>query len=253
MEQDEDYSNKLEKLLAAIDNDHTIKLNKVYNAVCENHAKKLKQIVEKYEGELTGSAKNFKNTLIENISNYLELYIDEAIPAAAINEAVKNRKAQDILANMKNTLAVNEATSNNVVKEAIIDGKKQINEANKKLEAVSLEKQALKEKLEKIEANKIIAEKTKNMDLEKVEKVFKLLQGKDPKFVIENFDYAVKMFEKSEESRLETLAEEAAEETESTTVDRPVIEEKTVTESAAVVTENVDPAAKAYLKELSKY
>jgi hypothetical protein len=249
IEQDEDYSTKLEKLLEAIDSDHTEKLNKVYAAVCENHAAKLKSVIEKYQNELQGSASNFKTNLVEQISNYLELYVDEAIPSAAIAEAVKNKRAAEVLENMKKDLAVNDALAKDSIREAVVDGKNQINEASKKLEASLKENTELKEKLQKIALNKFVAEKTKDMDPTKVNKIIKLLEGKDPQFIKDNFDYAVKMFDKKEEERLETLAEEAVEEATSNEVDRPLIEEK-VEKSANL---DADPAASYYLKELSKY
>jgi len=250
LEQDDDYSNKLEKLVAALDVDHTEKLTKVYEAVVADHAAKLHNVINKYEADYNGDAKNFKQNLVENISNYLELYIDEAIPAAAINEAVKNKKSNQILEQIKNVLSVNEASVNNSIREAIIDGKNQIDEANKKLEAVLSENKELKSKMEKLEVNKLVAEKTKDMNPEVVEKVFKLLNGKDPKFVKENFDYTVKMFEKTENERLETLASEAVNDSQAVEVDRPVIEES----AKPTANENeVDASAAFYLKELSKY
>jgi formate dehydrogenase maturation protein FdhE len=45
MEQDEDYSKKLEKLVEAIDTDHTAKLDKVVEALDADRAEKLKQVV----------------------------------------------------------------------------------------------------------------------------------------------------------------------------------------------------------------
>ena len=57
------------------------------------------------------------------------------------------------------------------------------------------------------------------------------------------------MFEKSEEERLETLATEAADETTTNEVDRPVIEEKT----EMMPSTEGDPAGNLYLRELSKY
>ena len=249
IEQDEDYSAKLEKLLEAIDSDHTEKLNKVYSAVCENHAAKLKAVIEKYEKEINNGAKDFKDNIVEQVSNYLELYVEEVIPSAAIAEAVKNKRAVEVLEGMKKNLSIDEATAKESIREAVIDGKNQINEASKKLEATLKENAELKGKLEKVAFDRFIAEKTKDMDPSKVEKVFKLLEGKDMEFVKNNFDYAVKMFEKKEEERLETLAEEAVEETTSTEVDRPIIEEKVATPAS----NEVDPASNYYLKELSKY
>lgn len=248
LEQDDDYSSKLEKLVNALDADHTEKLTKVYEAVVADHAAKLQNVVGKYEGDYNKDAENFKTNLIENISNYLELYIDEVIPASAINEAAKNKRAANVLEQLKGILAVNEAAINESIREAIIDGKKQIDEANKKLEAVLAENKELKSKIEKIETNNFVAEKTADLKPEVVEKVFKLLEGKDPKFVRENFDYTVKMFEKTENERLETLASEAVNESQTAEVDRPIVEE-----SAPVEQTQSDSSANFYLKELSKY
>jgi len=247
-EQDADYSAKLEKLLEAIDNDHTNKLQKVYEAVCANHANKLKQVVEKYENALNNEAVEFKESVVNNLSKYIDLYIDEKIPAEAINEAVKNKRAVNVLNNLRSALSVEAVVDNKEVKEAVIDGKKQINEATKKLEVVLQENTALKSKIEGIEKAEYLSEKTKDMPEDKKEAILKILGNKNLEFVKENFDYTSKMFDKTEDERLETLATEAAEVTEASKVDRPVVEEAVVTESV-----ESDPATNLYLKELTKY
>jgi ATP-dependent protease HslVU (ClpYQ) peptidase subunit len=83
-EQDEDYANKLETLLEAVDADHTAKLNKVVSALDADRAKKLKAIVSKYEMALTTEASNFKGTMIDQVSNYLELYLEEKLVCRCI-------------------------------------------------------------------------------------------------------------------------------------------------------------------------
>jgi hypothetical protein len=75
----------------------------------------------------------------------------------------------------------------------------------------------------------------------------KMLTGKSAKFIVENFDYTLSLFNKSEEARLKTLKNEAITETVATTVDRPVIEE-----SVAELDE-ADPSFNLYLSELKKY
>jgi hypothetical protein len=72
--------------------------------------------------------------------------------------------------------------------------------------------------------------------------VKKVLSGKGAEFISENFDYTVKLFKKKEESRLETLKEEAYSTAEK--VDR-VIHESAPVQSA--------PNKSPYLQELSKY
>jgi len=75
----------------------------------------------------------------------------------------------------------------------------------------------------------------------------KMLGHKSPEFIKENFDYTLKLFEKTEEERLANLKTEAVAEAVTTEVDRPVIEEK----AEAPVQD--DPTFGLYMKELSKY
>jgi hypothetical protein len=76
-----------------------------------------------------------------------------------------------------------------------------------------------------------------------------MLSGKTPQFINENFDYTLKLFEKTEEERLANLKEEAVTESVAQKVDRPVIEEKAKSSND----ELRDPAFDLYLKELNKY
>ena len=71
LEQDADYSKKLENLLEAIDTDHTNKLKMVVEALDADRTKKLQAIIEKYETALNNEASEFKNTLVEQVSKYL--------------------------------------------------------------------------------------------------------------------------------------------------------------------------------------
>ena len=80
VEQDETYASKLETLLEAIDTDHTKKLQKVVESIDVNHAQKLKVIVGRYKKALNEEATELKESLVENISRYLELYVEELIP-----------------------------------------------------------------------------------------------------------------------------------------------------------------------------
>ena len=80
VEQDETHAEKLEKLLEAIDSDHTTKLEKIIEAIDQNHGQKLVAIVKKYESAINENADEFKNTLVESISTYLEEYLEEQVP-----------------------------------------------------------------------------------------------------------------------------------------------------------------------------
>jgi hypothetical protein len=240
IEQDELYTSKLEKLLEALDADHTKKLEKVVEAVDADRTAKLKAVIKKYESALTEDAENFKTELVESISSYLDEYLQESIPAEEIKEAVKNKKAIQVLEGIRNHLAIDSALQKESIKDAVLDGKNQINEATTKLESALQEKAVVEEELNTIKANLLIEQKTAGLDERSAKYVKKALAGKDVEFIAENFDYTLKLFEKKEESRLESLKEQALEGT--TKVDR-VVEEKVETPAPS----------NPYMSELSKY
>jgi len=242
LEQDELYTSKLEQLLEAIDKDHTKKLKRVVEAVDNDRAKKLKTVIRKYEKALGSDALTFKSQLIESISEYLDVYVEQSIPYNEIKEAVKNKKAIKILEGIRSHLAVDSALEKESIKNAVIDGKVQIDEASKKLESALLEKAAIQKELTTLKSSLMLEQKTARLDKRTGEYVKKMLAGKDPDFINENFDYTLKLFKKKEDSRLEELKEEALRH--STKVDR-VIQEKV--ERKSPTTNN------PYLSELSKY
>ena len=248
-EQDEDYAKKLENLLEALDADHTAKLNKVVSALDADRAKKLKMVVEKYETVLTQEAANFKNTLVDQVSNYLDLYLEEKIPATEIQEAVNNKRANAVLNDIRNILAVDMALAQESIREAVVDGKSRIDEAASQLEVANKRVSSLTEELNKVKSALVLEQKVSDLDDEKKTYMKKMLSTKSAKFISENFDYTLGLFEKTEEERLNNLKSEAITETVASTVDRPVIEES-VTEA----TTNVDsPILNVYMNELGKY
>ena len=194
VKQDEDYANKLSHLLEVIDTDHTSKLKKVVRAIDGNHSQKLKNIVTKYKGALVNEAKSFKDTIINDVSTYLDAYVDEALPKAQINEALKNKRAQIVLEQIKEFLGVDTAVAKKAVKSAIIDGKRQIDEANKKLEAIQKEHKVLSEKYNQIASDLLLEKRTAGLSDSKKDYISRIMRGKDAEFINENFDYAFKPF-----------------------------------------------------------
>ena len=248
VKQDEDYANKLSHLLEAIDKDHTAKLKKVVKAIDVNHGEKLKAIVEKYQTALVSEASSFKSNIVNDVSTYLDAYIDEALPKAQIQEAVQNRRAQVVLEQIKEFLGVDSALAKKAVKSAIIDGKKQIDEANEKLEAIQKEHKVLVEKYNSIASDLILEKKTAGLSDKKKGYINRIMKGKTAEFINENFDYALNLFNKNESERLHDLKESAIKKSVASEVDVPqIIEEKVQPRDETVVQMN------PYLKELSKY
>ena len=240
VEQDEEHSIKLEKLLEAIDADHTKKLQRVVEAIDKNHSDKLVALVERFRNEIDSDAKTFKESLIDNISNYLDLYVEKSIPAADIQEAVKNKHAVGILENLRKALSIDNALSNEQVREAVIDGKRQIDESNPRLQEIEKENQLLKESVKQKEARLALDTLTEGLPASKKRHMEKVLAGKDAQFINENFKYTLDMFEKAEVDKLDQLKEQA---TESKKIaDRPVSKsESVVKESVQQQIEQSEP------------
>jgi hypothetical protein len=209
VEQDELYASKLKQLITAIDKDHTTKLKRVVEAVDRTNAAKLLSVVKKYEKEINQGAASFKTTLVESISDYLEEFINEAIPAEAIEEATKNRTATEVLGNLRKVLAVDSALMSESVKDAVIDGKKQIDELSTEAEKLKKENALLKESYLKTKADLLLETKTASLADKKKEYLKRVLSDKTPKFIEENFDYTLRLFEKKEQERIDIIKEQA--------------------------------------------
>jgi len=207
--QDELYAEKLEELVGAIDKDHTNKLKRVVEAVDHNNANKLIKVVKRYENELNGRADKFKDTLVESISDYLEEYLQESVPTQAIEEATKNRTAREVLGNLRKVLAVDSTLMSESVKEAVMDGKTQIDELNAKVEKLSRQNKALSENYKTTKANLILESKTASLSKSKKAYLHKILNDKTPEFIEENFEYTAKLFDRKEKERLSVIKEEA--------------------------------------------
>ena len=207
--QDELYSQKLQQLMKAIDKDHTSKLKRVVEAVDISNARKLSTVVKRYEKEINKNAKSFKNTLVESISDYLEEYIDEAIPKDAIVEATKNKTALSVLTNLRKVLAVDAALMKESVKEAVQDGKTQLDTLSEQVTKLERENKILKESYLKTKADLILEEKTSALPDKKKEYIKKVLGDKTPKFIEENFNYTLRLFDKKEKEKISQLKDEA--------------------------------------------
>lgn len=248
-EQDSEYTTKAEQLLKAIDSDHTKKLQKVVEALDNNNAQKLKIVVERYQKIIKEQAKEFKSDLVDRISHYIELFIESKIPKQSILEAVNNKKARIILNNLRESLAIDSALMSESLKDALVDGKSQIDHFRKIAEDSQNETKTLREALARSKADLVLEQKTSKLSSKKKEYAQRVFEGKSPKFILENIDYTLSLFDKKEEERLENLKKEAFEDR-TVKVDRVVLEEQAEIEQES--TENF-PHVSNYLNELSKY
>ena len=250
VQQDEDHAAKVQELLEAIDNDHTAKLERIVEAIDNDRAMKLAAVVQKYESALNEGADTFKEGVITKISDYLDLYLEETFPQEMLEEAVNNKRAGNVLAEVRQLLGVDMALAKETIKEAVLDGKLQIDEASQELTTAKEENAVLAEKVTKLEAALVLEQKTRDLDQEKANYAQKVLGDKPAEFILENFDYTMKLFDKEATRELEVLREEASNTT--TDVDRPIVESTEPT-SQPVAEEKADPMFNHYMGELGKY
>ena len=209
IEQDEKYASKLESLLEAIDKDHCRKLKRVVESLDTDRTNKLKRVIKKYHTELNTEAAKLRDSVVESASDYLDSYIDQALPMSSIQEAVDNKKALGILESFRSTLGVDLALANETIREGVIDGKNQLDESNDLLKITTEQCNALSTELAELKKTVLLAEKTKSFDEKKTNFITKTFKGKDLNFINENFDYAVTMFNKRHTGVLDILKEDA--------------------------------------------
>lgn len=241
---DEEYADKLEKLLEAIDRDCTLKLKRVVESIDKNNTNKLKAVVKRYEKLVTEDAKKFKTRVVNGVSLFIDRYIDKAIPAESLNEAVKNKTAMKVLNNMRGVLAVDATLMNESIKTGLKDGKQRIDSLEARLATLQKQNKMLAEKAERVEAALIIEQKTAGMTPARKKHIVKTLGDKPVSFIKENFDYTKELIIKNEKERDSELKTEAFK--------RRTIQSDVVTEKVAKT--SADPSnPNPYLKELQKY
>ena len=131
------------------------------------------------------------------------------MPVAAIEEATKNKTAYSVLTNLRSVLAVDSSLMSESVKEAIVDGKSQIDELKSEFEKIKQENEHLKEAYDKTSAKLVLEQKVSSYSDKKANYLKKVLSDKSAKFITENFEYTARLFDKKEKEQLAVIREEA--------------------------------------------
>lgn len=267
VKQDDEYAQKLEKVLEAIDADHTAKLDKIVSRIDETHSakfehalnvldtthsKKLVTLVKLYERALNEDASKFKSTLVDQLSNYIELYIDKVIPAQQIREATENARSRKIVNEVKRLVGLSDEYVNESIKEALLDGKKQIDEANARAVEAQKQLKLITEKTEALEKQLFLEKKLESFPPTKKDYMMRVLSEKKMDAIKENFNYVSELFDKKEKDELETLKESATPKTRGVDVSTP---EEVVNESkshSSADEDGSDYVASRYVSEFTK-
>lgn len=247
---DEDHANKLKKLLEAIDTDHTEKLEKVVEAINTDHAQKLESIANFYKNALNEKADEFSAKLVEQVSNFLDIALEKAIPQDQLTEAVTNVYARKKLDEIRNLVGIDQEHIDSSIKSAITEGKSKIDELTEKLNESYKENEVLLNKIKETEAKALLEEKTQGMPTSKKEFVYKLLNDKESSYIQENFNYVVEMFERSEEETATELVKEAKQKAQ--TLDAKVPAAKTLVSESKEAAQTSNGLVSEYLSELTR-
>jgi len=247
---DADHTTKLQKLVETIDFDHAQKLKAVLTKIDEDHTGKLEAVVGKYETSLTEEAESFRGRLVDEISNYMDLYLEKVVPTSQVNEAVENIRSRKVLDEVRKLVGINEEFINAEIKEALVDGKTTIDSLKKELNEAIEANTALNHRLNSAEAKILLEEKTKDMPDSTKAYVSKLLRGKSPEYIQENYQYVVEMFEKESSEQVE-VAKERVTRRIVEAVDRPEATEILEEDISTPAIENNSPVG-GYLNEMKK-
>lgn len=245
--QDDKHTEMLSQLLEKMDDDYTTKLQKLVERLDDSYATKLLKIknfydtkIKKTNHQLQTEAVNYVNALSNKIDSFLDVSIDRVLPEEKLNEAVKNTRDQQIVEQIRKLVGIDHQYIKEEVKEAILDGKQQLDESKSSLQGVVAENVQLKSQLAKKESQLVLEQKTAKLPSKKREHIKKVLSDKDSTFINENFEYVCDMYDRDEV----IVSDAAKKETKSvgTTVD---VTPSLITEDKK---DNVDPVMKRYLQ-----
>lgn len=251
---DDEHSQKLQTLIDAIDTDHTSKFKVVIQKIDEAHTAKLKQVIEKYETELKQGAEKLRNELVAKVSNYLDLYLTETIPANQLKEAVENIRARKMIDEIKKIVAIDPEFISENFKEALKDGHDTIEKLREDMNAKIKESVDLNQQLINTKAQLLMEQKTHDLPENKKKFVIKLLEGKKPEEIEANFKFVLEMYDREEAEKVETVAEEAKK-------TAKTVEAKVDAPKSVITENNIQPVEKdeqqagveGYLEEMKRF
>lgn len=213
IKQDQSYADKLqklvEKIVKKIDSDHAQKLNILLERLDEDRASKLDKVVQKYKKILNEDAKNFKKQLIDKVSHFLDLYLEEAIPTQKLYEAVSNTKGNKILEEIRKFVGIDNNFVSQNTREALKEGLKEIKNLRVSLGEALKQKTLLKAQLNKERSARLLEEKCKGFDKRKKDYLQRVFANKSPDYITENFKYVSEIFDSEQEEKNQLISESA--------------------------------------------
>ncbi len=255
---DEKHGAMLEQILEKIDQEHASKLEQVVEHLDEKHASMLEQVLAKIDEDHTAkmeaifeAMENHKDDgMVDKLSAYLKTYLEEVTPTAKLADNAKIDRLEKMFESMKQLLFVNDDYVQTEIKEALEDAKSQIDEANKKVDALMFEKVALSEKLEDKKAKAVLEAKLAKSPVKIRAHCEATFKGASAAEIEEKFQTVVEAFEADEKERREQIVEESK--------DAGVKQAVVIADVAPAATlqksidESFDPAVASYVNTINR-
>ena len=215
---------RMQKLVAKLDESHKVNLVKVVNAINESHnaevkaikAKAVKRInetkenankaianlKETYENKTAKEAEMFRESITKQLGKFIVENVDKCIPYSEISTAVKNTKAMELLESFKQILNFDAVYQSETLKRPILEAYNRIENGKKEISSLNEENAALKDELAKAKA--VIAESERKAYLakrlaeipSKEQRMFveRVLEKASLQFIKDNFEYTCKQY-----------------------------------------------------------
>ena len=192
-EQDISYTDKMVKLVEAIDSDRT---------------EKMELVVEKLTKTKLDESVNVD--LVNDVSKYLDAHLTEIEPTETLISEARMLQYEKMYSGLRELLVVNDDFVRTEVTEAIMDAKSQLSRKDTKISKLNESNRVLSESLDKIEATRLLEKKL--MDLSPKESIYleSIFNGCGTQMIEDKFDEARKAFVKDETGRLKKLKEKSS-------------------------------------------
>jgi hypothetical protein len=188
---DEDHAEKMKHALDVIDEDHTNKAKQMIESIDSEHAEKLQKVID------TLTVKRIDEGLVDQVSDYLDTYLAESIPAGKEIEFEKLHRLEKIFNEARELFSVTDDYVQSEVAEALQEAKTRMDEQEAEINSLMLEKIKLNKQLKANEAHDELESKIEHLTESEKSFVRSHLDGKDVDQISEQaVNEAVKAYEK---------------------------------------------------------
>jgi hypothetical protein len=143
------------------------------------------------------------------VSDYLDATLEESIPEKVVVDYHKLRKLEKLFENMRTQLLVTDEFVQSEVREAVMEAKGMLEDKDKKINDLLVEKVTMKKMLGKNEAESLLESKVKNMPMKKVAYLNTFFKNADKAKIESKFNEACVAFDRQEKSERQKLVNES--------------------------------------------